>query len=138
MSQKQHNIWNFFPFLDGTKTTRQCSVCFKTYDEPLNQSTAKTHFFSNHPDVWERVKTRPGQKRRKENDIIYSDETSTTITTPPAMAGPSFSPYRKNDDMMVMDDSRKDEHQAVFFETMVESESSELMIEYSNIKIKIK
>ncbi|CAG8811769.1 17917_t:CDS:1, partial [Cetraspora pellucida] len=39
----------------------------------------------------------------------------------------------ENQHMMVMNDSRKDEHQAVFFKTRIESESSD-----DNIKINIK
>ncbi|CAG8646562.1 12596_t:CDS:1 [Cetraspora pellucida] len=135
-AQKQHDIWKFFPFIDETQTTRQCSVCLKTYCEPLKQSTAKTHFFINHPEIWQRVKSRP---KRKEKEIIYSDETTTTTNTiPPTIEGPSFSDLSKigeNQNMMVMDDP---EQQSLFAKARVETVSSELIFEYNDIKINIK
>ncbi|RIB01568.1 hypothetical protein C2G38_2230456 [Gigaspora rosea] len=85
-TQEKHSVWSYFPFIN--ETTRKCSECSKTYKIPLCPSTAKSHVMSNHPEIWLRIRTRPGQyinnkrrKKRTKSNIIYSDNSTTTTTT---------------------------------------------------------
>ncbi|KAF0490877.1 hypothetical protein F8M41_021881 [Gigaspora margarita] len=116
-TKEKHDVWSYFPFIN--ETTRKCSECSKTYEVPLYPSTAKSHIMSNHPEIWLRIRTRPGQyinnkkkKKRTKSNIIYSDISTTTSVTATPLVGPSPSSFvdldPDDEDEEVDDELRED------------------------------
>ncbi|CAG8562134.1 13289_t:CDS:2 [Gigaspora margarita] len=129
-TKEKHDVWSYFPFIN--ETTRKCSECSKTYEVPLYPSTAKSHIMSNHPEIWLRIRTRPGQyinnkkkKKRTKSNIIYSDiSTTTSVTATPLQKGLNNDKLSMKNIMII----ETEDNSEVMIETLINALVSALMM----------